>query len=83
MLERAGGEFELGGLALLDVLHGRIIHEVPMRDISSAGHTITHNPMHLEDVGGHLQLWVARDDHEVSAVQPGNCERSQASVRAA
>lgn len=62
LLDGANPPIELGGLALLDVRDGRIIHEVPVSARSSAGHALTRNPMHLEDIGGGLRLWVAPDD---------------------
>ncbi|WP_028850823.1 DUF6454 family protein [Thermocrispum municipale] len=62
-----GGKFELGGLALLDLRTNEIVHEVPVPGFSTAGHTITRNPVHLERDGDTLRLIAAPDDGEEPA----------------
>jgi len=61
----AGGSYELGGLALLDLADGdRIVHEVPFQKFSAAGHVATRNPVALETDGTTLRLLAAPDDGE-------------------
>jgi len=63
----ATGRFDLGAIAVLDLLSDTVGHEVPVTVLSPAGHAITRNPVHLEVVGGALHLWAAPDD----ADEPG------------
>ena len=60
----AGGRFELGGIALLDLRSLTVRHEVPFQQYSSAGHVATRNPVHLEATGKTLRVWAAPDDGE-------------------
>jgi uncharacterized protein DUF6454 len=61
----AGGSYELGGLALLDLADGnRILHEIPFQQFSAAGHVATRNPVALETTGSTLRLYAAPDDGE-------------------
>lgn len=63
-----GGNFELGGLALLDLKDdNRILHEIPFPSYSAAGHSATRNPVALEVDGGKLRLFTAPDDGEETA----------------
>lgn len=62
-----GKPFELGGLALTDLADGTIIHEVPFQKFSTAGHSMTRNPVALESDGGVLRLFAAPDDGEEAA----------------
>ena len=59
-----GGRYELGGIALVDMLKRRIIHELPLPEFSDAGHVVTRNPfaVTLDDAG--LRLHVAPDDDD-------------------
>lgn len=57
-----GGAYELGGLALLALRDGEILHEVPFPYFSSAGHVATRNPVALEIDGGTVRLFAAPDD---------------------
>lgn len=59
-----GSSVELGGLALLDLADGRVVHEVPVGRFSAAGHVVTRNPVLLERDGSTLRLWAAPDDGE-------------------
>lgn len=59
-----GSSVELGGLALLDLADGRVVHEVPVGRFSAAGHVVTRNPLLLERDGSTLRLWAAPDDGE-------------------
>ncbi|MFI5711884.1 DUF6454 family protein [Kribbella sp. NPDC051620] len=60
-----GGNFELGGLALLDLNDdNRILHEIPFPMYSTAGHSVTRNPVALEVDGSKLRLFTAPDDGE-------------------
>jgi hypothetical protein len=60
-----GGNFELGGLALLDLSDdNRILHEIPFPAYSTAGHSVTRNPVALEVDGSKLRLLTAPDDGE-------------------
>lgn len=60
----SGGQFEFGGIALLDVGTPVVRHEVPFQQWSSAGHVATRNPVLLETAGGKLRIWAAPDDGE-------------------
>jgi hypothetical protein len=60
-----GGNFELGGLALLDLNdENRILHEIPFPAYSTAGHSVTRNPVALEVDDAKLRLFTAPDDGE-------------------
>jgi hypothetical protein len=59
-----GKPFELGGLALTDLSDGTIVHEVPFQQFSTAGHSMTRNPVVLESEGDVLRLFAAPDDGE-------------------
>ena len=59
-----GGNYELGGLALLDLKDNRILHEIPFPAFSSAGHSATRNPVAMEVDGNKLRLFTAPDDGE-------------------
>ncbi|MDQ6752228.1 MAG: DUF6454 family protein [Actinomycetota bacterium] len=63
-LPQAGGdvEYELGGIALVDVRHHRILHETPVPLFSAAGHVVTRNPFAMSTADDGLVLWVAPDD---------------------
>lgn len=70
LLDGPSQGLELGGIALFDARDGRIIHELPIGHRSSAGHTLTRNPMHVEENEGGVRLWVAPDDgHEVAGTE--------------
>lgn len=62
-----GKPFEPGGLALTDLSDGNIVHEVPFQKFSTAGHSITRNPVALESKGDVLRRFAAPDDGEETA----------------
>ena len=55
-------EYELGGIAIVDLLGHRIIHEAPIPVFSSGGHVLTRNPFALSIGADGLLLHVAPDD---------------------
>ena len=59
-------KYELGGIALVDLLGHQIVHEAPIPKFSSAGHVVTRNPFALSMRPGGLLLHVAPDDGEDS-----------------
>ncbi len=59
-----GGSYELGGLALLGLRNGEILHELPFPYFSAAGHVATRNPVALEIDGDTVRLFAAPDDGE-------------------
>jgi Family of unknown function (DUF6454) len=64
-----GATFELGGLALLDLLTSEILHEVPVQRYSLVtNHVITRNPVFLEMTDGGLRLYTAPDDDLDAAI---------------
>jgi hypothetical protein len=56
------GEYELGGMAIIDFTNRRIVHETPIQIFSSVGHVVTRNPFALTVEAGDLFLHVAPDD---------------------
>lgn len=56
------GEYELGGMAIVDFINRRIVHETPIQIFSEAGHVLTRNPFALTFDSGGLLLHVAPDD---------------------
>ena len=65
----AGPQFELGGLALLDLRSSAIVHEVPVQTYSPAtSHVVTRNPVSLERIARGLRLFAAPDDEEEGAI---------------
>ncbi len=58
----SSGEYELGGIAIIDVINHRVVHETPVQVFSSAGHVITRNPFALTKDSDGLLLHVAPDD---------------------
>ncbi|MFJ6027827.1 DUF6454 family protein [Pseudarthrobacter sp. NPDC092424] len=59
-----GKPFQLGGLALTDLATADIVHEVPSQLFSTAGHSMTRNPVALESDGDVLRMFAAPDDGE-------------------
>lgn len=59
-----GGTYELGGIALLDLRTEQILHEVPVQEFSTAGHSVTRNPVSFEAGGDTLTMFAAPDDGE-------------------
>ncbi len=55
-------EYELGGIAIVDLLGHRILHEAPIPVFSSGGHVLTRNPFALSMGPEGLLLHVAPDD---------------------
>ncbi|MDQ4504161.1 DUF6454 family protein [Sinomonas sp. ASV322] len=62
-----GDVFELGGIAVVDLVERRLAAEVPVPAFSAAGHTITRNPFVLTRSGGETLLHVAPDDGDEPA----------------
>lgn len=61
-----GGSYQLGGLALLDLRDdNRILHVIPFPAFSSAGNSVTRNPVALETTKTGLRLFTAPDDGAV------------------
>ena len=60
----AGGRstYELGGMALINLVDRHIVHEVPVQEWSTAGHAATRNPFKMVASGNRLRLWVAPDN---------------------
>ena len=58
--------YELGGLALLDLKTLNTIHEVPVTEFSPQGHVITRNPVFLQKAGQELRLYAVPDDDDAS-----------------
>ncbi len=56
------GEYELGGVAIIDFINHRIVHETPLQIFSGAGHVLTRNPFAFTIDGEDLLLHVAPDD---------------------
>jgi Family of unknown function (DUF6454) len=64
-----GAIFELGGLALVDLVTSEILHEVPVQRYSPVTkHVITRNPVFLEMTDRGLRLYTAPDDDEDAAI---------------
>ncbi|MBY6035816.1 hypothetical protein KUV80_04095 [Fictibacillus nanhaiensis] len=59
-------KYELGGLALLDMKTMDMIHELPISLFSSQGHTITRNPVYLENTDSGINLYSVPDDDKSS-----------------
>jgi hypothetical protein len=57
-----GREYELGGIAVIDLVHHAIVHETPIQLFSTAGHVVTRNPFTLGADDDGLLLRVAPDD---------------------
>jgi hypothetical protein len=60
--EPSGGRYELGGIALVDILNRRIVHELPVPVFSDAGHVLTRNPFAVTADAAGLWMHVAPDD---------------------
>jgi hypothetical protein len=56
------GDYELGGIAIVDFINHDIVHETPIQIFSSAGHVLTRNPFALTADSEGLLLHVAPDD---------------------
>jgi hypothetical protein len=56
------GRYELGGIALVDILNRRIVHELPVPEFSKGGHVVTRNPFAVTMGEAGLQVHVAPDD---------------------
>jgi len=61
-LPDGAGEYELGGVAVVDFLKHQITYETPIQLFSSAGHVVTRNPFALSAEPDGLFLHVAPDD---------------------
>lgn len=59
-----GGTYELGGIALLDLSTNEVLHELPVQEFSTAGHSVTRNPVAFEAEEGTLTMFAAPDDGE-------------------
>jgi Family of unknown function (DUF6454) len=63
----AGGvtaNYELGGLALIDLRTHKVLREVPFQQWSTAGHVATRNPLKLTAEGNKLTMYAAPDNGE-------------------
>lgn len=59
----SGADFELGGIATVDLRTSDIDHEVPVTLWSTGGHVATRNPVLLEALRGDgVRMWAAPDD---------------------
>lgn len=58
------GEYELGGIALVDVLGRRIVDELPVAEFTRAGHVVTRNPFAVTMDDAELEFHFAPDDGE-------------------
>ena len=56
------GDYELGGMAIVDFTNRRINYETPIQFFSKAGHVLTRNPFALTSENDDLFLHVAPDD---------------------
>lgn len=59
-------KYELGGLALLNKKTMKIEHELPISLFSTQGHTVTRNPVYLENKDQTLTLFAVPDDDNSS-----------------
>lgn len=57
-----GREYELGGLAVINLDNHTIVHETPIQLFSAAGHVVTRNPFTIAADDDGLLLRVAPDD---------------------
>jgi len=60
----AGGTYELGGMAMIDLKSRGVVREVPFQQWSTAGHVATRNPFKMTADGDHLTMKVAPDNGE-------------------
>ncbi|EPH46077.1 DUF6454 family protein [Streptomyces aurantiacus] len=58
----AGGAFQLGGIAVLDMESGDIVYEVPVTALSPTGRVVTMNATDFEVVGDRLRMYALPDD---------------------
>jgi hypothetical protein len=66
----AGGttaQYELGGVALIDLHRRTIINEFPFQQWSAAGHVMTRNPLKFAADGRTVTMWAAPDNGEETA----------------
>lgn len=56
------GEYELGGIAVVDLMNHRILSETPIPVFSKAAHALTRNPFAITLEAGNILLHVAPDD---------------------
>ena len=54
--------YELGGMALIDLRSHNVLREVPFQQWSTAGHVATRNPLKLAADGNNLSMWAAPDN---------------------
>jgi hypothetical protein len=59
-------KYELGGLALLNTKTMGIEHELPISLFSPQGHTVTRNPVYLENTDQAIKLFAVPDDDNSS-----------------
>jgi hypothetical protein len=60
----ATGNYELGGVVLIDLHRRTIINEFPFQQWSAAGHVMTRNPVKFAHDGRTLTMWAAPDNGE-------------------
>lgn len=59
-----GAKYEIGGLALVDLVERRIVKETPLQQFSEGRHVLTRNPAFAHMVDGRFELVTAPDDGE-------------------
>ena len=57
---------ELGGMALIDLPTGKIVHEVPIMIYLDGEMVISHNPMDVEVNVGQLNFYFAPEDNHTT-----------------
>lgn len=57
---------EFGGMALIDLPTGKIVHEVPIMIYQDGETVMTHNPMDVEVTVGHLNFYFAPEDNKTT-----------------
>jgi hypothetical protein len=60
----AAANYELGGVAMIDLTSQQVTREVPFQKWSTAGHVATRNPFKMTADGNHLTMRVAPDNGE-------------------
>jgi Family of unknown function (DUF6454) len=66
----AGGppaQYEMGGIALIDLHRRTIVNEFPFQQWTDAGHVMTRNPLKLAAAGRTVTMWAAPDNGEETA----------------
>lgn len=56
------GSYSLGGIELLDLSTGRVLHQIPIPLWSRTGRVMTQNPFYVENKEGKLRMYFIPDD---------------------